>query len=65
MKKNKFVVFITIGFEFTGLILVALWVGNYLEKQGYSNMATAFCVLAAFFIWFTSLIVKLKNLKND
>lgn len=66
MKKNKFVVFITIGFEFTSLVLIALWVGSYLEKMGYSNMATAFCVLGAFLVWFISLMVKLKNLnKND
>ena len=64
MKKNKYLVFVSIGFELVSLILLAIWVGDYLVKQGYGKAAPAFCVLAAFAIWFTSLIIKLKNMKN-
>ncbi len=65
MKNNKFIIFIAIGFELIGLIIVALWAGDYLTKQGYSKSITAFFVLAAFLIWFISLILKLKKIKND
>lgn len=65
MNKNKFIVFIATGFEFTSLILVAIWLGDFLVEKGYSKNTPAFCILGAFLIWFTSLIVKLKKLKND
>ena len=65
MKKNKYLIFATIGFELISLILIALWIGNELSKRGYGSGAEAFCVLGAFLLWFISLISKLKNLKND
>lgn len=65
MKKNKYIVFATIGFELISLIILALWLGSYLSKKGYGAAAQAFCVLGAFAIWFMSLIIKLKNIKND
>ncbi|MEK6627818.1 MAG: hypothetical protein AABY53_04280 [Bdellovibrionota bacterium] len=65
MKKNKYIVFATIGFELITLILLALWLGSYLSKKGFGSAAQAFCVLAAFAIWFASLILKLKKMKND
>lgn len=65
MKKNRYIVFIAIGFELISLILLALWLGNYLVQKGYGAAAQAFCVLGAFAVWFISLIVKLKNMKKD
>lgn len=65
MKKNKYIVFAAIGFELITLILISLWLGNYLAKKGYGTAVEAFCVLAAFLIWFISLITKLKKMKND
>lgn len=61
VKKNRYVVFITIGFELISLILLALWLGSYLSKKGYGPSAEAACVLVAFAIWFISLLIKLKN----
>ncbi len=65
MNKNKYIVFVTIGFELISLILLSLWLGNYLVANGYGQAAQAFCVLAAFLIWFISLVIKLKSMKND
>lgn len=65
MKNNKYLIFAAIGFELVTLILIAIWGGDYLVKQGFSKVAPAFCVLGAFLLWFISLIVKLKNMKND
>ncbi len=65
MRKNKYIVFATIGFELVSLILIAIWLGNYLVTKGFGTAAQAFCVLSAFLIWFISLIVKLKGMKND
>lgn len=65
MNKNKYIVFATIGFELISLILLSLWLGNYLLEKGYGQAAQAFCVLGAFLIWFVSLIIKLKKMKND
>jgi ABC-type proline/glycine betaine transport system permease subunit len=64
MKKNKYIVFASIGFELIGLLIFAIWLGNYLVEKGYGTAAQAFCVLGAFFIWFISLIMKLKSLKT-
>lgn len=65
MNKNKYIVFATIGFELISLILLSLWLGDYLLKRGYGQAAQAFCVLGAFLLWFISLIIKLKKMKND
>ncbi len=66
MKKNKYVIFAMIGFELISLILIALWLGNYLGEKGFDpTIAQTFCVLGAFLIWFISLMIKLKSLKND
>ncbi len=66
MKKNKYIVFASIGFELIALLLVALWLGKKLSENGYGAAAQAFCVLGAFLIWFISLMIKLKKIqKND
>ena len=65
MNKNKYIVFAMIGFELISLILLSLWLGNYLVQKGYGQGVQAFCVLGAFLLWFVSLILKLKNMKND
>ena len=64
MKKNKYLVFLSIGFELIVLILLAVWLGEYLVANGYPKSSPAFSVVAAFFIWFTSLVFKLKNLEK-
>ncbi len=66
MKKNKYVIFASIGFELIALLLLALWLGKKLADNGYGAASQAFCVLGAFLIWFISLMVKLKKIqKND
>ncbi len=66
MKKNKYVVFAAIGFELVAYLLIALWLGKKLGENGYGSGAQAFCVLAAFLVWFISLMIKLKSIqKND
>ncbi|MFZ3230100.1 MAG: hypothetical protein WA160_07840 [Pseudobdellovibrio sp.] len=62
MKKNKYVVFIAIGFELIGLIILSLWAGQWIQDKGYAG-AQAICVVIGFFIWFASLIMKLKGIK--
>ena len=57
--------FASIGFELVTLILISVWVGDYFIKEGYPQYLQAFAVLLAFLIWFISLIVKLKSIKND
>lgn len=64
MKKNRYIIFAAIGFELISLIILSLWVGKKLEEMGYSG-AQAIAVVLGFFIWFGSLIYKLKKLKND
>jgi hypothetical protein len=62
--KNKYLVFISIGFELVALIMLSVWLGDYLVAQGYSKSTPAFCVLISFLLWFTSLIIKLKSIKK-
>lgn len=64
MKRNKYIVFAAIGFELIGIIVVALLGGQWIQDKGYDG-AQAICVVLGFFVWFTSLIFKLKQLKND
>lgn len=65
MKNNKYLIFLSIGFELVVLVVLAVKVGDYLVEQGYSKSTPAFAVLAAMLIWFVSLFLKLKKLKND
>ena len=64
MKKSKYIIFAAIGFELISLILLSLWLGSWLELKGFAG-SQAICVVLAFFIWFASLIYKLRSLKND
>ena len=66
MKKNKYIVFAMIGFELIAFILIALWLGGFLAQKGFdATISQTVCVLTAFLIWFISLMMKLKGLKND
>jgi hypothetical protein len=65
MKKNKYLVFASVGFELIALLILAIWLGKYLEGKGFGS-AQAFCILGAFLVWFISLMMKLKSIgKND
>lgn len=64
-KRNRYLVFVAIGFELISLILLAIWLGDYLQKNKGWAGAQAILVLLAFLIWFTSLLIKLKSAKDD
>lgn len=65
MKKNKYIIFASIGFELIGLLVAAIWLGRYLTDKGYGGTAVeAFCILGAFLVWFISLMMKLKSLQK-
>ena len=61
MKKNKYMVFVAIGFELISLILVAIYGGTWVVKQGFPEYTKALLIVGAFIIWFISLILKLKK----
>jgi len=64
MKNNKYLIFLSIGFELVVLVMLAVWTGDYLVAQGYSKSLPAFLVIAAMLIWFVSLFLKLQKLKK-
>jgi hypothetical protein len=37
VKKNKYIIFIAIGFELVSLILAAIWLGDYMVKNDYGK----------------------------
>ena len=68
MKNNKYFMFASIGFELVTLLLVSIYLGEYLVKEGYPPALKAFLIVGAFLIWFISLVLKLKSIeksKND
>ncbi len=68
MKNSKYFIFASIGFELVTLLLVSIYLGEYLVKKGYPDSLKAFLIVGAFLIWFVSLILKLKAIeksKND
>jgi hypothetical protein len=69
MKKNKYLIFASIGFELVALIVFFIYLGEYLVKKGWPEYTKAFGIVLAFALWITSLVVKLKSLekskKND
>jgi hypothetical protein len=61
---NKYVVFIGIGFELIGLILVAVYLSEYLEKIHPSKgIITAGLVLLALVGWFVHILILLRRPK--
>ena len=66
MKKNKYLIFAAVGFELITLILVAIYGGDYLVKQkGAPEYLKAVFIVAAFIIWFISLMIKLKKAEKQ
>lgn len=68
MNKNKYLVFISIGLELVSLIIISIYLGDYLvKKKEWPEYFKAIFILVAFTIWFVSLMIKLKalNKKND
>ena len=61
MKKNKYIMFAAIGFELIGFILAAIYGGEELVKRGAPEYIKAVLIVAAFILWFISLIIKLKK----
>lgn len=65
MNKNKYLVFISIGFELVSLIIISIYLGDKIVEKGWPEYIKAILILVSFFIWFISLILKLKSLKAD
>jgi hypothetical protein len=65
MKKNKYIIFVTIGFELISLILAAIYGGEWLVKQGSPEYIKALLIVGAFILWFVSLLIKLKKAENN
>jgi hypothetical protein len=64
-KKNKYIIFASIGFELISLILAGIYGGEYLVKQGYANYWKALLIVLAFVVWFISLITKLRSIEKS
>lgn len=64
MKNNKYLIFLSIGFELVVLVMAAVWIGDYLVAEGYSKSLPAFLVIGAMIVWFVSLFLKLQKLKK-
>lgn len=66
MKKNKYLIFASIGFELVALIVFFIYLGEYLvNKQGWPQSTKAFGIVLAFALWITSLFIKLKSLEKS
>jgi hypothetical protein len=65
MKNNKYLIFASIGFELVALILLFIYLGEYLVKKGWPEYTKAFGIILAFSIWITSLVIKLKSLEKS
>lgn len=66
MKKNKYLIFASIGFELIALIVFFIYLGEYLvDKQGWPKYTNAFGIVLAFVLWMVSLFIKLKSLEKN
>ena len=62
MKNSKYLVFISIGFELVGLVLLGIYGGEYLVKKGAPEFVKALLIVFVFILWFISLIIKLRKI---
>lgn len=64
MKKNKYIIFASIGFELIALILIFIYLGELATKNGWPEYTKALGIVLAFVIWMVSLFTKLKSLEK-
>lgn len=66
MNKNNLWAFVSIGFEIVGLILVAVYLGAYLdEKYQLKGLGTGGMVIVALTGWLVRIILMLKKIQSD
>jgi len=64
--KNKMAVFVGIGFEIIGILVLAAWAGGWLDKAyGLKGMGTAGLVILGLIGWLVHLLYLLKDFEND
>ncbi len=65
MKPNRYLIFMTMGFELVGLILGAIYVGQILDKQfGTGGIILIFMTLACMVSWMIHLMFLLKRIEK-
>ena len=63
---KKYIVFIGMGFELLGIVLVSVWVGLWLEqKKPMRNLWPVLLVLSGLAAWFYRVIKLLKALSSS
>lgn len=61
---RKTAVLISMGFEIVGIVLVAIYVGGFLdEKYALAGMGVAGSVIVGFIGWLTHIIMVLRTLE--
>ena len=64
--KNKYIVFISIGIELVGSIMVGIFLGQYLVKEFNLNKnLPVFLLLLFLILWFLRVLKLLKQTKNN
>lgn len=60
---NKYVLFVSMGFELIGLIIVAVYLGGYLEEKFVFKKGLLQALLILFFLigWFVRVIYQVKS----
>lgn len=64
MRKSKYLIFASIGFELVILIILFIYLGDFLVQKGWPDYTRAFGIVLAFIIWMISLVLKLKSLEK-
>lgn len=63
---NKYIVFVGIGFELIGLILISVYAGEYLEaKYATKGLWVAGLILLSLVGWMIHLMYMLKNTNKN
>lgn len=63
---KKYLVFVGMGFELIGIVLVSLWIGVWIESQRpMKNLWPVILVFAGLAAWFYRVIKLLKNMNDQ
>ncbi len=65
MKKNKYLIFVAIGFELIALIIIFIYLGEFAVKKGWPEYTKALGIVLAFVIWMVSLFSKLRSIEKQ
>ena len=66
MMDRKTAIFMALGFECVGLVMVGVWIGEYLDKErGWGGNGTTVAVMGSVILWIAHMLLEYRRLEKS